>query len=644
VRERLRAAWPESLATSIAVVPVVVAFVRSVVTHWMPMGDNALVEMRARDVFTVDHFPLLGTWSSASLAAGKDLNHPGPLLFDLLATPVRVFGGAVGVALGVALINAAAIVCVAVVARRVGGRDVALAATAVAATLAWTLGSELLIDPWNPHVLILPCLALLVLGWGVAAGDVVLLPWLLFVGTLCLQTHVGYAYLVPAVVVGSTVGAAVVLRRRWRQDPATRAGDVRRVGRAGVLSLGVVVVTWAQPIWEQLFGRGEGNISRLLSSTGGDEPTVGAGLGVRILATVVALPPWWGRPGFMDSVPYTPYSDDGSVSPDGMIGTGAAALALIVLIGVLAAIGFVAWRRRDRPVVTACALAVGLLLVAIATLTVMPIGVLGLTSHQMRWIWSLGAFVAIAIVVGLVRAVRQDASRWVLLGITAVVAVLALPAHVHLAGPSSAPEAKPIARELARQVDEWDPGEPVLFDTSGLRFAEPYSTVVMSVLQRNGIDFVLSEEGLVRQLGEGRRYEPGEATIRVHQVEGHAALTIPDGKSRIAFASPLSPAEIGELLDLEAQIVEHIETIGLLLTPEGYDLVEGGALGVTLEQIDGADEVAQALVDDAAIMRLTQADALVLPPEVVDVFTRAAELRAEVSITTVAILAERLPA
>ena len=33
---------------------------------------------------------MLGTWTSASLSVGKDINNPGPLLYDLLAVPVRI--------------------------------------------------------------------------------------------------------------------------------------------------------------------------------------------------------------------------------------------------------------------------------------------------------------------------------------------------------------------------------------------------------------------------------------------------------------------------------------------------------------------------------------------------------------------------
>ena len=195
------------------------------------------------------------------------------MLFDLLALPVRLFGGPAGVAIGIGLINTAAIVGCAIVGYRLLGRTGSLAATATAGVLAWTLGSVLLTDPWNPHVLVLPCLVMLLLAAGVAAGRLGMLPWLVAVASLCLQVHLGYAYLVPALSLSALAGAAIVYRRRWRLDRACRPGDVRLIGRCAAGSVVVFVVLWAQPLIEQLFGTGEGNLSRILSSTGGDEPT-----------------------------------------------------------------------------------------------------------------------------------------------------------------------------------------------------------------------------------------------------------------------------------------------------------------------------------------------------------------------------------
>ncbi len=44
--------------------------------------------------------------------------------------------------------------------------------TALSAGLAWSMGSELLFDAWQPHAMILPCWAFLVTVWALAAGDV----------------------------------------------------------------------------------------------------------------------------------------------------------------------------------------------------------------------------------------------------------------------------------------------------------------------------------------------------------------------------------------------------------------------------------------------------------------------------------------
>jgi hypothetical protein len=75
----------EVWAVVAVIVPVMAAVARHSGDRWIPIGDNALVEIRSRDVFSWRHFPLLGTWSSASLTAGK-FCHPGPLLFGLLAS------------------------------------------------------------------------------------------------------------------------------------------------------------------------------------------------------------------------------------------------------------------------------------------------------------------------------------------------------------------------------------------------------------------------------------------------------------------------------------------------------------------------------------------------------------------------------
>ena len=89
-----------------ACLPIVVATVRALLHHWTPIGDDGLLAIRAQDLFS-RHIPLLGTASSASFAATKPLNNPGPLYFYLLGVPVGAFGSAVGTAVGAAAVNLA---------------------------------------------------------------------------------------------------------------------------------------------------------------------------------------------------------------------------------------------------------------------------------------------------------------------------------------------------------------------------------------------------------------------------------------------------------------------------------------------------------------------------------------------------------
>lgn len=634
----------EVWAVVAVLVPIGVAVARHSRGTWLPIGDDALVELRARDVLSWKHLPLLGTWSSASLSAGKDLNHPGPLEFDLLAIPVRLFGGRAGMALGVGLINAVAVVGVAVVAHRLRGATAAVWAMLITAVLTWTMGSTMLTDAWNPHVLILPCLLMLVLVWGVATGDVALLPWLLATASFCLETHLGYAYLAPALCVAAIVGAAVVFRRRWRADAATRPVDVPRLRRVGLVSVATVLVLWIQPIAEQLFGSGQGNMARILTSTGGDEPTLGATMSVRIVGRLVALPPWWSRSTFMTAVPNTSYEPDGvTVSPRGLPGVVPAVLGLALVLAFVAAVGWWAWRRRDRTGTVAVAVALAAVVLALASLTIMPIGPLGLTPHQMRWLWPVSAFVVLAVVVNLVGVATGARARRLVgpvgLALVALVAIANLPAYVQMAGPESAPRSIGPARALSDQVAAWRPDGAVWLDTRDLRVFEPYSAVVMAALQRGGVDLRVDEPGLVRQLGNARRVS-GDERERVYLREGRAAVETPAGATRVAFTSPLDQGEIDDLLAGEQAMTDEIALMGVTFTADGETMVADGRFGATLDDIVASSFDAAAFVAGGMAAALVAAGAIELDPQTADAMRHTAELRLRLDETTVAVFAE----
>jgi hypothetical protein len=133
----------------VALVPVAVATTRAIQNGWIPTEDDALWAIRSRDLFILTHLPLIGSWSSVSLSVKTLVNHPGPLYFDVLAVPARLFEPGAGVAFGVALVNVLCIVGIAVFAHRRGGALVGTIAMAATAALCWTMGSELLFDPWG---------------------------------------------------------------------------------------------------------------------------------------------------------------------------------------------------------------------------------------------------------------------------------------------------------------------------------------------------------------------------------------------------------------------------------------------------------------------------------------------------------------
>lgn len=572
---------------AIASLPIAVAALRGVRRGHLAIGDNALIEIRARDVLT-EHHPLLGTWSSASISSGLDVNHPGPLLFDLLALPVRLLGAGPGMAIGVAAFQIAVVWGIAFAADRFGGRSVMTVVMAVTTWFAWSIGSELLYDPWQPNLLMLPFLLLLVLVWGTVAGRHRMLPWAVLVASFCVQTHLSYVFLAPAVLL---VGAVAVGLRRDRRP----------------LLLGSIVglIAWSQPLVEQLFGPGQGNLSRLAASGGGgDGIRTGVSLGVRLVAGVVALPPWWGRSGMMDTIPIVGLTDtrDGPrIVVPGLAGTlwSVAALALVVLLLLAVTVGA---RRRGDQVVSAGAAVMGVaLLVATFTTVITPIDVLGLSPHKLRWLWPIAVLLTALLLVAagreLVHRLPTDLRVGVHRGIgplgvsvVAAGALATLPVHAHDAGPVASRGDIARIRVLVDQLDVLRDRGVVRMDSSGLWFAEPFTAPVKAGLQRAGVPFVVPEEGLVRQMGERRR-DTGQADLVIWVRAGDEALSTPVGAERVAFAPGLSGAELAELDAFEVELAAWIASRG-----PGAGMVPEEASVSDLAALSRADEIDLALV------------------------------------------------
>jgi hypothetical protein len=542
------AASPRVTLTALLLIvnaPIAIATVRGLARGWLPLGDNGFLLVRARNVGTSSH-PLLGPWTSASAVVGEQINNPGPLYYDLLAPWVRLLGPWVGLAVGVMLVNMAASSLAVVVARRLGGQVATLAVAAAVAGLQFAMGSELLFDVWQPNALVLPFLAFLVVAVAASAGDQMMLPWLVGLGSLVVQTHLSHAVIVAVTSVVAILACARCAAHR-REPVAWR--------RPIIWSVGVGLVAWCQPVIEQFTGPGEGNLTRLVRAmSNSDAATMGVRRGMRIVAELLVGSPWFTRGAYSDA-----FAQAEGDPLDAAIGPvpGAA-----VIVTVVAALGVAAlWHaRRNRPGLAALTAVAGIAVVgAVMAIATSPIAVIGVSSHQMRWAWVVAALAWAALMsVPLTLALPAEGAprtgfrllrSRVVLGATAgslaLVAVANLPTHHGGApGPDLDYAARPALRELVEEVGVLAGRGVILFDPTGLRYADPYAYPILASLEERGIPFVFDDEVLIRQFGEGRRND-GSGDMRLWQVEGNEALEVPAGAERVALArGPAGPIAV----------------------------------------------------------------------------------------------------
>ncbi|MEO8259863.1 MAG: hypothetical protein ABI868_21140, partial [Acidobacteriota bacterium] len=183
-------------------------------------------------------------------------HHPGPLYFYLLAPFYSLSGSlTTGLNAGALAINLASVLLMAWVMVRAGSGVLAIVTMALVALYAWRV-APMLASPWNPHVIVLPTMALIVVCAAVLSGRAGLLPLVAMIATFVGQTHVG---VLPSVLVVSALTSGVVLTAAISEADQDRR---RRLIRILWVTLGVLVVLWAVPIWEQI-SRRPGNVTRL---------------------------------------------------------------------------------------------------------------------------------------------------------------------------------------------------------------------------------------------------------------------------------------------------------------------------------------------------------------------------------------------
>jgi hypothetical protein len=542
-------------------VPIIVAALRALVSSWRPAGDAAVIALRANDVLS-RHPPMVGMWASASLYLGRDVNHPSPLMFNLLALPVRLLGSGPGTVVGVAAVNVLSVIGIGWWSRRRIGALGAGVLMALVATLVWSMGSEMLIDPWPTTWAVLPFLLLLVAVWSVADHDDTALPIVVIAGSLCVGSHLSYVILVPALWFLS----AVVLGLRLRQ----RKGEAGRTTRQwALLALGVAGLCWIQPVVQQFTGS-PGNLSALVQSanTAAPNPPTNA-QAIQIVGVTLAVPPAWLPPSFG----HPSFRPDRSGAPLWLCTIG-----LVILTGAWFIAAWLAWKRNDRVVLALEATAIVAVMAGLLTIFRMPIPA-SLGPTYVRWLWPLGLFGWFAAGFGLWRAALTT-ERWrpprtlaarlrsVVLSMSAVLAVVAVSAGCLPAnnGSSTAAWAPAALDQLVPAVVPQLPHLPILVDLGGPE--DQIGPALVTELARRGFDVQVSNSN-ADQYGERRRWDGADMSNLVVRY-GLAAGSGSNGDEPIAFRSGLTPDDQQKLTEVTQRLRDELSaSTSTPLTPFG---------------------------------------------------------------------------
>ena len=390
---------------------------------WVLESDNAAIAISTYDT-AHGELRLLGVHSSATVYAGiGDLYHPGPMAYWVQALPAGAFDwSSTALLFTTALINVAAVVVTALFVDRRAGPLVATGAMVATAVMVWGLGPEVVHDPWNPHIAVLPWLLVLVLLWSVVEGDRAALWVLPVAASFTVQNHFAYLPLVGPLGVLALGGLAFELRRRTRDHPDRWRAERRRWLVAGTGATGLGVLCWVPVLVQQLTGD-PGNLTQLARFVRGGSPSgrQGVGFGLDRLASFLGAHPTWldRQLGFFDMVASPTVLDE---------------VVTVGLVGAAVGLGIYHWRRGGRPIARLLAIVlIGLALSAVAAAS-LPNEISSAAPYNYRSWWPLCALLWFAVAWGVAAlpAVAAAGTRtaWVrersLVQVGALAVVLAL--------------------------------------------------------------------------------------------------------------------------------------------------------------------------------------------------------------------------
>jgi hypothetical protein len=342
---------------------------------WRPVGDSAAIAARAYETFT-SHPPLVGMVSTGG-APGHTIYDPGPLLFWLLAVPVRV-DAVQGVLWGAALLTGVILsLSIEAIWRAQLWAGCAVIAL-VTVDLFWLTPAVLENISWNAYLPIPFFVASLAFAWLVGAGRFGWWPVLVFTASVAAQSHLLFAIPCAALALLAPVVALLAAGRptrlRWLWS-----------------GIGVGVACWIAPVLQQLFGA-RGNMSALVTSQSGGA-TFGGRFALSLLGRVAVPSPVW--------LVHQPTTAGGLVRFE----TAATATSGIIVLALLCAVGAWAWRSRRGPLLAAAATCLVASVATIATYAIFPTKNAVNLYYLLDLLWPLGIVLWATVGWGVVTAV-----------------------------------------------------------------------------------------------------------------------------------------------------------------------------------------------------------------------------------------------
>ena len=559
------------ILTSLVMWPILDAGRAALDIVWRPSGDWAVLTLRVEDVGR--HTPLVGPYSRFGW------NHPGPLMYWLLALPYQLFGDRPeSILTAAATLNALTVAGIGAVAWRRGRLPLVALTMAALAVLIHGLGPTTIRDPWNPFLSLLPLALLTVLAWSILEGDHWMWPPLAFVASFEIQSHVGYLPMV-------TVVFASVLLIAWRQHSMRSLIPTPRRQRLWIFAVtfAVLVGCWIPVVIDQFSQTGNlGAIFDYFLSTN-DRPA-GFATAFHVAADQLRLPsaPWLGRAELAGS--------DGA-----LLGAG---LITIVIPLVAMAVSMVVARKAKAHSAVRLQLIVIALCVAGLISTARVVG--PVFDWIVRWWWVVAYLwwlsIAWALWSALRTAFRSEASQRVMITVTAAVAsiiILAATGPVRDAAATAQPPSPSIGIVLngflQPTLDSLQGSGPLLVVTTGSVRGD-YGDALRLQLERVGIE-VVAEADMVSHLGPERAESVRTATGTLWIVSAQAISQFSADPTMkfIGGWDPLTSEERRRYLEDQTLLQDQLIAVGRV------DLAEaltngGGGVDSAAEGLTGVDQ------------------------------------------------------